>query len=446
MGTRDLWHRACVDPVFFSREFLEVEPHHGQLTWLQNSNRAENLLCTGNRWGKSQVQAIKLLHRCLFKIRPLRWDTTDHYSAVNVSITQDQAGIVFGKVVRLIQGRKRIESFVKNIRQTPFPHIEFVNGAVLWARSSQNRGEYLLGHDFDYVNFDEVAYEPHPEYVVEHVIMMRLADREGVIDFTSTPKGKNWFYRKFQEVKRNPLRGYVQTGDSRENPHISKQYLDWKIRTTSQARVQQNIYGMFVDDLERIIPEKDLQRSLGQAGGLSGPLPGHLYCHGWDLARKRTFTVGITLDITTKPYQLVALERFQRDWPYVYHRIRERFRSYRGLTLIDSTGLGDVVLSELKDIGARGFNFGEGGGRAKAELLANLEQAFVMGNVACPYVEQVLSDGTVWSLQEELRELNWENNSHCDAAMALALALWNIREHQDKIGIVAPRMARLAEV
>ena len=62
MGTRDLWHRACVDPVFFCREFLEVEPHHGQLMWLQKSDKAENLLCTGNRWGKSQVQAIKLLH------------------------------------------------------------------------------------------------------------------------------------------------------------------------------------------------------------------------------------------------------------------------------------------------------------------------------------------------------------------------------------------------
>jgi len=443
---KNLWRRACIDPVFFSREFLKVEPHPGQLIWLQNSTKPENLLCTGNRWGKSQVQAVKLLHRCFFKIRSLKWDTCDHYSAVNVSITQDQAGIVFNKVVRLIQGKKRLESFVRNIRQTPFPHIEFVNGAVLWARSSQNRGEYLLGHDFDYINFDEVAYEPHPEYVVEHVIMMRLADREGVIDFTSTPKGKDWFYRKFQELEKNPFRGYVQTGDSRENPYISKQYLERRIETSASARVQQNIYGMFVDDLERIIPEKDLQRSLTQAAGLSEPIPGHIYCHGWDLARKRTFTVGVTLDITTKPYQLVAFDRFQRDWPYVYEKIRERFKRYRGPTLIDSTGLGDVVLSELTDIGARGFNFGERGGKAKAELLANLEQAFVMGGVACPYVEQITGQGAVWTLQDELRELTWEDNSHCDAAMALALSLWNVREYQETITIVSPKVVCLRGV
>jgi hypothetical protein len=185
---------------------------------------------------------------------------------------------------------------------------------------------------------------------------------------------------------------------------------------------------------------------LSYTTGLSGPLPGHIYCHGWDLARKRTFTVGVTLDITTKPYQLVAFDRFQRDWPYVYEKIRERFKRYRGPTLIDSTGLGDVVLSELTDIGARGFNFGERGGKAKAELLANLEQAFVMGGVACPYVEQITGQGAVWTLQDELRELTWEDNSHCDAAMALALALWNVREYHDNIVVVSPKVASLREI
>ena len=89
------WRKALRDPVFFAREFLEVEPHKGQIKWLDCSVKPENLLHTGNRWGKSLVQGIKIIHRCLFKIRSLEYDGCGKYAVVNCSITQDQANIIF---------------------------------------------------------------------------------------------------------------------------------------------------------------------------------------------------------------------------------------------------------------------------------------------------------------------------------------------------------------
>lgn len=443
MVKKAVWRNCISDPVVFAREFLEIEPHPGQIKWLRNSNKGENALHAGNRWGKSLVQAIKILHRCVFKIRKLRYDTSSKYDAANASITQDQANIVFDKVTRLIKGRKKIELLTKDIKFTPFPHVTFGNGAIFWARSTQRRGEYLLGHDYDYFNFDEVAFEPRPEYVVNQVIQMRLADRAGILDYTSTPRGRNWFYRKCQELKKNPKIGYVQKGDSRENPHISYEYLQRKLRSLPAQKTAQNISGEFVDDPDQVILEKYISLATSSSTGLSPRIQGHRYCHGWDLARKRTFTVGVTLDITEKPYQLVAFERFQREWKEVYLAIRKRKKEYGGEVLIDSTGLGDVVLSEVKDIGAKGFNFGEKGGKAKSELIANLQQAHAFGHIAYPYIEQPDDQGQVWTLQDELRNFYWDSNQNCDAVMALALALWLVRGNICHPVILLPRVDKI---
>jgi hypothetical protein len=440
---KKFWRKSVSDPVLFAREFLEIEPHPGQVRWLLNSTKPENALHTGNRWGKSLVQAIKILHHCFFKTRNEKYNNTQKYEAVNASITLDQAKIIFENVVRLIKSKPVLERLIKDVKFTPFPHVIFGNGAILWARSTQRRGEYLLGRDYDYFNFDEVAFEPHPEYVVNQVIIMRLADRAGMLDYTSTPKGKNWFYQKCGELQKNPEIGYVQNGDSRENPHISLEYLERKIKNLSPSKIEQNIKGLFIDDANQVIKEEYIRNAMTASTGLSAPVAGHRYCHGWDLARKRTFTVGVTLDITHKSYQLVAFERFQRDWKDVYVTIRRRHKEYGGEVIIDSTGLGDVVLSELSDIRPQGFNFGERGGKAKSELIANLEQMHALGNIAYPYIEQIEEDGELWSLQDELRNFYWDKNFECDAVMALALALWLVREGEKSTLILMPRVEKI---
>ena len=107
---------------------------------------------------------------------------------------------------------------------SPYPRLEFGNGSIIEARSTQRRGLYLLGHDYDYFIFDEVAFEDEAEFVVNEVIKMRLADRMGTLDLVSTPNGRNWFYRKMKALKSRPKMAYVQSGDSRENKFISKEY------------------------------------------------------------------------------------------------------------------------------------------------------------------------------------------------------------------------------
>jgi hypothetical protein len=139
----EFWQKSLADPVFFASKFLQIEPHKGQVKWLHNSIKPENALHTGNRWGKSLVQAIKILHRCIFKIRNTKYHQTSKYEAINASITLDQAKIIFENVIRLVKGSPNLEEIITEIKFTPFPHIVFCNGAIFWARSTQRRGEYL---------------------------------------------------------------------------------------------------------------------------------------------------------------------------------------------------------------------------------------------------------------------------------------------------------------
>ncbi len=415
------WRQALLDPVYFSQVVLGITPHPGQKAWLRRSTKGSNLLATGNRWGKSYVQAIKILHRAIFRIRDMANDGDGHYNIVAASITQDQANIIFNAAVRMVRMNTLLSPLLKSVVRSPYPKAIFGNDSVITARTTQNRGHYLLGNDYDFFSFDEAAFEGDPEYVINDVIMMRLTDRNGSLDLISTPNGKNWFYRKMLELQKSGDDGYVQFGDSRDNPHLSDLALKSRLRNLPADRVEQNIAGKFIDNDLAIFSSGDIDQALTD-DTLSSYLVDHKYISGWDLARKQTHTVGMTFDVTTKPYRLVSIDRFNnRDWSDVLQVIRQRQKEYSSKLVVDATGLGDVVVSELSDLKAEGVIFTP---RTKSDLLGNLLLLHNRKEIQyCDYTQRDES-GRTWSLETEMREVMWENNNIYDAVMAMALALW----------------------
>ena len=424
------WRRGLDSPASFAEEILGLQLHDGQRRWLQNSHRPENLLVTGNRWGKSFVSAVKVIHHALYRPRPLKYDRSGRYRIVTASITQDQAGIVFDQALRLVRQRPWLQSLIEIHARTPFPTLVFGNGAVVQARSTQNRGEYLLGHDYDLFIFDEVAFETDPDYVVEEVIQMRLADREGRLDLVSTPNGKNWFYRRAREVIEGARPGYFQSGDTRENTFISEEFIADRLRYFSERRVEQNIMGQFVDMGAEVIPADQIHRAVQKyretVASVSTVTGSARYFSGWDLARKQTATVGITIGLIANTAVVVALERFRKfDWNVVIEKIKRRQEKWPGQLIIDATGLGDVVAEQLREHNPISLVFTPA---TKAELLANVELFHARGQVAYDRWELADGPGQVWSFDEELRSARWDDNNRCDALMALALALWPLRK------------------
>ena len=393
---------------------------------------------TGNRWGKSFISAVKILHRAIFKVRVLLYDSVDYYRIITGSITQDQANIVFNAVIRLIRQSEFLEQMVSKVVRSPFPLIEFHNRASIEARSTQNRGEYLLGNDYDYFIFDEVAFESDPEYVVEEVIKMRLADREGMLDLISTPNGKNWFYLRMRDHQKGILKGYHQSGDSRENIFISAAALEERMNNFTERRVQQNIMGQFVDCGGEVLKGAYVDYALDNFD-LPGLDERTAYISGWDLARKKTATVGVTVALVEDKAYIVELERFRFfDWNVIIEKIKQSQRKYPGQLNIDATGLGDVVVEQLREYHPNPVIFTE---TTKAELLTNVELFHARQQIFYPDYSFSDGPGKLWSLADELRGAKWDNNNECDALMALALALWPM--HKKRPIPVSPRIGHI---
>ena len=414
--------------MYFAGAFLGVQLHPGQQKWILNSNRRENILVTGNRWGKSFAAAVKLIHHAVYRPRPLEYDRAGRYRAVTASITQDQANIIFSQVMRLIRQAPALEPLVDNVTRSPYPRLTLINGAVVEARSTQNRGEYLLGNDYDLFVFDEVAFETDPEYVVEEVVMMRLADREGRLDLISTPNGKNWFYLRARDIIERKRPGYFQSGDSRENIFISADYLRERVEHFSEARLQQNIMGQFVDSGGEILAGALVDRALENHAAFPADEndDDKTYLTGWDLARKRTATVGVTVEVSGGFARVVKLERFKHfDWKVVVEKIKQCQELFPGHLLIDATGLGDVIVEEMAEFKPEPVIFTAA---VKAELLTNVELFHARERIAYERWELPDGPGKVWSLEDELRRARWDDNNECDALMALALALWPLRK------------------
>jgi len=411
---------------------------------LANSDKPENLLVTGNRWGKSFVCAVKIIHHALFRPRKIKFDFSGKYRIVTASITQDQANIIFNQVIRFINNSDLLSLLVKSHIKTPYPHIQFSNGAIIEARSTQNRGEYLLGNDYDLFIFDEVAFETDPEYVVEEIILMRLADREGKLDLVSTPNGKNWFYKRANELKFGKRKGYFQSGDSRENKYISRDFLNERLKYFSDKRIQQNIMGQFADTGGEILKGKYIDKALdgyqylNRNSSNKSPFQIPYYMTGWDLARKKTATVGVTVKIINNCAYVVSLERFKMfDWAVIIEKIKARQKKFPGRLIIDATGLGDVVVEQLKEYNPEAVIFTPS---TKAELLTNLELLHAQNRVFYKRWELADGDGKIWSLEDELRQARWDKNNEFDSLMALSLAVWNLRK-KDAVAI-QPRIGK----
>jgi hypothetical protein len=437
----NIWRAGVLDIPHFAGYTLGVTLHEGQRLWLANSTRRENILVTGNRWGKSFISAVKLLHHAIYRFRKLKYDSAGRYRAAVVSITQNQADLVLLHALRLIYRTELMKPLVESVLHSPFPQITFGNGATIESRTTQNRGDHLLGNDYDFVVYDEVAFDPYAEHVVEEVLMMRLADREGTLDLVSTPNGKNWLYRRANEVVEQKRPGYFQRGDSRDNCNVSREYLDERVQYFSDSRLKQNIMGEFVDSGSEVIAGKDIDAALARFNTLPplDDLAGSRFISGWDLARKRTATVGITICVRDGIAQIIKLERFKLlDWPIILERIRQRQLEYPGELVIDATGLGDVILQQLDDYKPTGVIFTP---TVKAELLTNVELMHARGLVAYGRWEIPDGPGRTWSFENELRSARWDDNNECDSLMALSLALRPLATKA--VAVVAPRVGRV---
>jgi hypothetical protein len=412
MFDRKAWSALRTRPSLFARHFLKESPHPGQQQWLDASTEAINTLVPGNRWGKSWVIAMKHVQKNVFKVglppmAPRDWMLAP-YQTVSTAPSFDQAGLVY-KAARHLCATEAMKPLIRKWRATPFPSVEFWNGSVMHVRSLHDDARYVDGHGYRYLSIDEAGWLPNLRLLVDSVLLMRLAGG-GELDLIGTPKGKNdlfWYYRRGEQH----VPGYYsQRGTIFDNPHLPAEDLQMRSRLleASDERLRaQVLYGEFVDFGGLAFSEEQVENSLERDLVASDPLePGvfewpkldRRYVTAWDLGRVTDYTVGVTLDITRRPWRLVRFDRLNKvPWEQIYG-LMESVRKLYGVqwVTIDATGpQGDVIEEELLKRGVPVNAVRTAGKAQKLTLINGLQAAFDDGRRVLGEYEVLEADGTL---------------------------------------------------
>ena len=408
------------DIPFFSEYFCNKTLHPGQVKWFENSaDTLENLMHAGNRWGKSVVIAIKHLHRLIYKIRDPKWAHIKHYNSVNVSITMEQAKIPFTEIERIFEESPKLRwCLAKPPVHKPFPLMKFGNGSEFTVRST-DQPRNLWGPWYDFISFDEPAYENRPADTIP-LLRTRTLDHNGMIDYMGTPASrKNWYYSLYQEMVNKIRRGipgfYVQGGKTEENPNVSKEAIARMKETMTLQQVKIFLEGRFIDAGGAVFGHDFVERAINTSITINQPaVPGHFYVDGWDIATKKDSLVGITIDLTSRPMRVVHYEEFFApiSWELVYEKIQERHRKYNSIPVVDTTCIGDHIPSQLSEVPIIPVVLNK---YTKPAIIINAQKVFEKGNIEYPYIKGLI---------DQLLFYDWDDGKlKTDAVLALVIAL-----------------------
>jgi hypothetical protein len=348
------WTSLATNPVKFARVLMPINPHPGQATWLNKAVEPINVLVPGNRWGKSMIIAVRHIHHNLFKVglpkmSKKAWKAAP-YETMSTAMSADQAEIVYKNAVMLLR-HPAVKPLVKAVYSTPFPRIEFLNGSVMHCRSSHDKAKYIDGHQYRFLSVDEAGWIPDLKYLMSNIYVMRLAGG-GSIDLIGTPKGYGDLYWYYLRGERGQEGYYSQRGSIFDNPYLSPEDLKMRDRLLTESHPklrEQVLYGAFVDEEGLAFTHDQMSNAfIKEMPEETPPVRGHRYVTAWDLGRNHDFTVGITLDVTTRPWQLVCYERLNKvPWEIIYARIEATRKKYNcRWATIDATGPGGDVIEE----------------------------------------------------------------------------------------------------
>lgn len=249
--------------------------------------------------------------------------------------------------------------------------IELCTGGHLRIHSAET--ESGRGEAYHEVYCDECTVYYDLETLWTQVIEPTLADYAGCAFFTTTPKGRDYFYQLSLKSM------YDETWKHFTAPTISNPYLPESERIRIQNKPdtpynQQEYWAKFLDS------GGDL---FGTLTYVQNPEQTRTYKIGIDIAQKRDFTVITCFNANN---EMVDYDRYnQMSWENIEQRIMSFADKYPNTQLcMDSTGVGDRVCTTVENAGynVKRYNFSE---RSRYNLLENL--ALMIDNNEISFME-----------------------------------------------------------
>ena len=178
------------------------------------------------------------------------------------------------------------------------------------------------------------------------VIRPMLLESQGGALFLSTPFGRNWFWRIFQQGRDPALTDWCSFHfSSWDKPIIPDSELE-AVRQTTPERVWREEYlAEFLDDAGQVF------RGIHDAATApenATPQPGHRYIMGVDWGREGDFTVLAVIDANSG--QMVALDRFnQIGWNHQQQRLNALANKWDVAVIwAEANSIGSPIIEQLQ--------------------------------------------------------------------------------------------------
>ena len=382
--------------------------HDGQMKVWRHPARFQVMAC-GRRFGKSRLGALMCISMAAQGKRA--WWIAPSYpmAAIGWRMLKRLALQIPGVAVREMD------------RQIALP-----SGGSVQVRSADNP-DSLRGDGLDFVVLDECAFIKEDAWM--EALRPALADRQGRALFISTPKGRNWVWRLWQQADDAEWQAWRFT--SYDNPYIKASEIDAARRSLPERVFQQEFMAEFLEDgggvfrrvLDAVLaaPQEKAQH-------------GHEYVIGVDWGKSSDFTVLTVVDATTG--EVCCMDRFnQIDYAVQVGRLQaltERFNPYS--VIVERNSIGEPLIEQLVRMGLPVQPF-QTTNATKAQAIDALSLAFERGEIRIIDDAMLIAELQAYEMERlpsGLLRYSAPDGMHDDCVMSLALA-WQGREQSGSL-------------
>jgi hypothetical protein len=247
-------------------------PHFGQkkiIDGFADSKHKFGMVSCGRQWGKSLLSQNLMLYWLL---------QTPNQKGSWITPVYNQCRKIFQELTnaahQLITSQNKAELT-----------ITFINGSTLQFLSTDNPSS-VRGFSFHYMVIDEAAYVKQD--AIESAVLPTLTALGKKCLIISTPKSKNWFYEYFLRGSLDNATYISFKGISRDNPHVSKEFLVEQYKSLPNEIYRQEYEAEFTDAGNDVFTNLDLV-CINNEWGI--PTRGERYYIGVDTGITNDYTV-----------------------------------------------------------------------------------------------------------------------------------------------------------
>jgi hypothetical protein len=384
--------------------YVNYRPHPAQNKFHSSEARFK-VCCTGRRWGKTLAATMEILKDALANPGCLNWWVAPVYGQTMVAYRM------------LSKGRKVIANDLRSLKR-----IELIQGSAIEFKSADNF-DSLRGSGIHLLVIDEAALIDREAW--EEALRPTLTDTKGKAIFVSTPKGRNYFFELFcrgQDPQYPEWESF--TFPTSSNPYILPEEIEEAKKTLPDTVFKQEYLAEFLEDSAGVF--RNIKACI--RGSFEEPQENHSYVIGWDPAKHTDFSVVTVFDSTKN--SVVAFDRFnQIDYTFQVTRVCNLAWKYKAPILMDSTGVGDPLLEQIKRMGVavEGYEFTA---TSKQQLVEHLSVQIEQEAISFPPIKEIIHELEIFQY-EITRAGNIRYSApqgyHDDCVMSLALAVWKAR-------------------